>query len=101
VAAAHTPLLVAAAHTPLPVAAAHTLTPGVWAESEFFIHCRRPLPIRRHGRPRALKTAVAAGRGRQAGMDMAIVNAGALPIYDDIEQELRELCEVCVWGGAV
>jgi 5-methyltetrahydrofolate--homocysteine methyltransferase len=33
-------------------------------------------------------------------MDMAIVNAGALPIYDDIEQELRELCEVG-GGGAV
>lgn len=32
----------------------------------------------------------------QAGMDMAIVNAGALPIYDDIEQELRELCEDAV-----
>ena len=30
----------------------------------------------------------------QAGMDMAIVNAGALPIYDDIEPELRQLCEV-------
>ncbi len=32
----------------------------------------------------------------QAGMDMAIVNAGALPIYDDIEAELRELCEDAV-----
>lgn len=37
-------------------------------------------------------------------MDMAIVNAGALPIYDDIESELRHLCEVCTvflyrrWG---
>jgi 5-methyltetrahydrofolate--homocysteine methyltransferase len=29
----------------------------------------------------------------QAGMDMAIVNAGQLPVYDDIEPELRELCE--------
>ncbi len=28
-----------------------------------------------------------------AGMDMAIVNAGALPVYDDIDPELRELCE--------
>ena len=26
----------------------------------------------------------------QAGMDMAIVNAGQLPLYDDIEPELRE-----------
>ena len=28
-----------------------------------------------------------------AGLDMAIVNAGGLPVYDDIEPELRELCE--------
>ncbi|MET0651027.1 MAG: methionine synthase [Hyphomicrobiaceae bacterium] len=28
-----------------------------------------------------------------AGLDMAIVNAGAITIYDDIEPELRELCE--------
>lgn len=29
----------------------------------------------------------------QAGMDMGIVNAGALPIYDDLPQELRERVE--------
>ena len=29
----------------------------------------------------------------RAGMDMGIVNAGALPVYDDIEPDLRELCE--------
>ncbi len=29
----------------------------------------------------------------KAGMDMGIVNAGALPIYDDLEPELRELVE--------
>jgi 5-methyltetrahydrofolate--homocysteine methyltransferase len=29
----------------------------------------------------------------RAGMDMGIVNAGALPVYDDIDPELRELCE--------
>ncbi len=29
----------------------------------------------------------------KAGMDMGIVNAGALPIYDEIEPQLRELCE--------
>lgn len=29
----------------------------------------------------------------RAGMDMGIVNAGMLQIYDDIEPELRELCE--------
>ena len=28
-----------------------------------------------------------------AGLDLAIVNAGALPIYEDIEPELRERCE--------
>jgi 5-methyltetrahydrofolate--homocysteine methyltransferase len=27
------------------------------------------------------------------GMDMGIVNAGALPVYDEIDPELRELCE--------
>ncbi len=32
-----------------------------------------------------------------AGMDMGIVNAGALPVYDDIEPELRELCEDLVF----
>ena len=30
------------------------------------------------------------------GMDMAIVNAGNLPIYDDIEPELRRMCEEAV-----
>ncbi len=29
----------------------------------------------------------------KAGMDMGIVNAGALVIYDDIEPKLKELCE--------
>ncbi len=29
----------------------------------------------------------------KAGMEMGIVNAGALPVYDDIDPELRELCE--------
>ncbi len=29
----------------------------------------------------------------RAGMDMGIVNAGALPVYDDIDPELRELAE--------
>jgi len=29
----------------------------------------------------------------QAGMDMGIVNAGQLQIYDEIEPELRQLCE--------
>jgi 5-methyltetrahydrofolate--homocysteine methyltransferase len=29
----------------------------------------------------------------KVGMDMGIVNAGALPVYDDIDPELRELCE--------
>jgi 5-methyltetrahydrofolate--homocysteine methyltransferase len=29
----------------------------------------------------------------RAGMDMGIVNAGQLALYDDIDKELRELCE--------
>ena len=29
----------------------------------------------------------------KAGMDMGIVNAGQLQIYDEIDPELRELCE--------
>ena len=29
----------------------------------------------------------------KAGMDMAIVNAGALPLYDSIDPMLKELCE--------
>lgn len=29
----------------------------------------------------------------KSGMDMGIVNAGALPVYDDIPKELRDLCE--------
>ena len=29
----------------------------------------------------------------QAGMDMGIVNAGQLAVYDDLEEELRNLCE--------
>ncbi len=29
----------------------------------------------------------------QAGMDMGIVNAGQLGVYDDLDTELRELCE--------
>ena len=32
----------------------------------------------------------------QKGMDMAIVNAGNLPIYDDIDPEIRKLCEDAV-----
>ncbi|KAJ3309728.1 hypothetical protein HDU93_005492 [Gonapodya sp. JEL0774] len=33
----------------------------------------------------------------KVGMDMGIVNAGALPIYDDIPAELKQLCEDAVW----
>ena len=29
----------------------------------------------------------------KSGMDMGIVNAGALPLYDRIDNTLRELCE--------
>ncbi|CAG7667283.1 unnamed protein product [Allacma fusca] len=34
----------------------------------------------------------------KAGMDMAIVNAGNLPVYDDIEPRLRDLCEDLLWN---
>ena len=29
---------------------------------------------------------------------MAIVNAGNLPVYDDIEPRLLELCEAVLWN---
>lgn len=34
----------------------------------------------------------------KAGMDMGIVNAGALPLYDDIDPKLLELCEAVLWN---
>ena len=34
----------------------------------------------------------------QDGMDMGIVNAGSLPVYDDIDQELLLLCENLIWN---
>lgn len=34
----------------------------------------------------------------QAGMDMGIVNAGNLPVYDDIEPKLLKLCEDLLWN---
>ena len=34
----------------------------------------------------------------KAGMDMGIVNAGCLPVYDDIEPELLRLCETLLWN---
>ena len=33
------------------------------------------------------------------GMDMGIVNAGCLPVYDDIEPELLKLCEALLWNS--
>jgi len=33
----------------------------------------------------------------QAGMDMGIVNAGQLDVYDAIDEELREACEDVIW----
>jgi 5-methyltetrahydrofolate--homocysteine methyltransferase len=33
----------------------------------------------------------------QAGMDMGIVNAGQLDVYDQIDAELREACEDVIW----
>lgn len=32
------------------------------------------------------------------GMDMGIVNAGKLPVYDDVEPELRAVLEEVVWN---
>lgn len=34
----------------------------------------------------------------QDGMDMGIVNAGNLPVYDDIDKELLLLCENIIWN---
>lgn len=34
----------------------------------------------------------------QAGMDMGIVNAGAMPVYTDIAPELLEMCENLLWN---
>lgn len=34
----------------------------------------------------------------KAGLDMGIVNAGGLPVYDDIEAELRDMCEAVIWN---
>ncbi len=34
----------------------------------------------------------------KAGMDMGIVNAGCLPVYDDIDKELLQLCEDLLWN---
>jgi 5-methyltetrahydrofolate--homocysteine methyltransferase len=34
----------------------------------------------------------------KAGMDMGIVNAGQLVVYDEIEQKLRELCEDVIFN---
>ncbi|KAK7798063.1 hypothetical protein U0070_005885, partial [Myodes glareolus] len=32
------------------------------------------------------------------GMDMGIVNAGNLPVYDDIQKDLLQLCEDLIWN---
>lgn len=34
----------------------------------------------------------------QVGMDMGIVNAGNLPVYDNIDKELMLLCENLIWS---
>lgn len=31
-------------------------------------------------------------------MDMGIVNAGNLPVYDDIHKDLLQLCEDLIWN---
>ena len=35
----------------------------------------------------------------QKGMDMGIVNAGNLPIYEDIDKELRDLIEEVIFNN--
>lgn len=37
-------------------------------------------------------------RPLQEGMDMGIVNAGSLPVYDDLDKELLTLCENLIWN---
>lgn len=34
----------------------------------------------------------------KAGLDMGIVNAGSLPVYDNIEPKLLQLCESVLWN---
>lgn len=34
----------------------------------------------------------------KAGLDMGIVNAGNLPVYDDIDPKLLQLCESILWN---
>ena len=34
----------------------------------------------------------------QSGMDMGIVNAGNMPVYSDINPELRDLCDAIIWA---
>ena len=34
----------------------------------------------------------------KVGMDMGIVNAGQLPVYDDIDKDLLQLCEDALWN---
>ena len=34
----------------------------------------------------------------KAGMDMGIVNAGNLAVYDDIDPKLLDLCEAILWN---
>jgi 5-methyltetrahydrofolate--homocysteine methyltransferase len=36
--------------------------------------------------------------GIQAGLDMGIVNAGLLQVYEEIDPQLRELCEDVIWN---
>lgn len=34
----------------------------------------------------------------QYGMDMGIVNAGKLPVYDDVEENLKKVLEEVIWN---
>lgn len=54
--------------------------------------------FRGHERIREAMHSVFLYHAIKAGMDMGIVNAGCLPLYDDIEKSLLELCEDILWN---
>ena len=54
--------------------------------------------FRGQGRIRAALHTVFLHHAIQAGLDMAIVNAGMIGVYDQLEPELRDLCERVIWN---
>ncbi|XP_036845070.1 methionine synthase isoform X3 [Oncorhynchus mykiss] len=61
-------------------------------EEEFL---QRATTVRRYG---AAVVVMAFDEEGQDGMDMGIVNAGSLPVYDDIDKELLLMCENLIWN---